>query len=218
MVWHKKRYIPALPKSLVSESVVIGLPLCLWSRLADHLHITIFSHLDPGSGPRDPSSEPVFTSEGCLNPWGNVIQGNYWWLSSGAFSKNQKCAGIPWPVVCPPPKKVSLRSRTLRLGCDFNQDDMELGTIRWRGITASFMIQRSWTIHQVPSFSFTESIGVLHGTLVVTYSLQAKNLSIIGCLSLASLLRESWFQLGKWVGSQGVMTNGSAQCAHPRVP
>ena len=115
-------------------------------------------------------------------------------------------------------KKVSLRSRTLRLGCDFNQDDMELGTIRWRGITASFMIQRSWTIHQVPSFSFTESIGVLHGTLVVTYSLQAKNLSIIGCLSLASLLREYCFQLGKWVGSQGVMTNGSAQCAHPRVP
>lgn len=109
-------------------------------------------------------------------------------------------------------------SKPFGLACNFTQDDMELGTIRWRGIMALFMIWRSWTIHQVPSFSFTGSIGVLHGKLVVTYSLQAKNLSIIVCTSWAFLLRECCFQLGKWVGSQRVMTNDSAQCAHPGVP
>lgn len=117
----------------------------------------------------------------------------------------------------PHPQNVSLKVQNFKqfgLGYDFTQDDMELGTIIWRRIMASFMIWRSWTIHQVLSFSFTGSIEVLHGKLVLTYSLQAKNLSIIGCLSLASLLREYCFQLVKWVGSQRVVTNSSAQCAH----
>ena len=89
----------------------------------------------------------------------------------------------------------------------------------WRGTTDSFMIQRSWTICQVPSFFFTERIGVLHGELVGTNSPQARNLFIKGCSpSWASLLRGYCFQLGNQVGSQRAMITGSAWWAHPGVP
>ena len=89
----------------------------------------------------------------------------------------------------------------------------------WRGTTASFIIQRSWTILQVLSFFFTERIGVLHGELVGTNSPQARNLFIKSCSpSWASLLRGCCFQLGNWVGSQRTMMTGSAWWAHPRIP
>ena len=89
--------------------------------------------------------------------------------------------------------------------------------MRWRGTTASFMIWRSWTIHQVPSFFFTERIGVLHGELVGTNSPQARNLFIKGCSpSRASLLRGYCFQLGN--RSRRTMMTGSAWWARPGIP
>ena len=86
------------------------------------------------------------------------------------------------------------------------------------GATASFMIQRSGTICPVPSFFFTESIGVLHGELVGTNSQQAWNLFIKGCSpSRASILRGYCCQLGNRVGSRRMMT-GSAWWACPGIP
>ena len=89
----------------------------------------------------------------------------------------------------------------------------------WRGTTASFMIRRSWTIHQVLSFFFTERIGVLHGEFVGTNNPQARNLFIKGCSpSWASLLRGYCFQFGNQVGSWRTMMTGSAWWARPGIP
>ena len=87
------------------------------------------------------------------------------------------------------------------------------------GATASFMIQRSGTICPVPSFFFTERIGVLHGELVGTNSQQAWNLFIKGCSpSRASILRGYCCQLGNRVGSRRTMMTGSAWWACPGIP
>ena len=87
------------------------------------------------------------------------------------------------------------------------------------GATASFMIQRSWTIHQVPSFFFTGRIRVLHGELVGTNSPQARNLFVRGYSpSQASLLRGYCFQLGNQVGSWRTMMTGSACWAQSGIP
>ena len=94
-----------------------------------------------------------------------------------------------------------------------------MGAVGWRGTAASFMIQRSWTIHQVPSFFFTEGIGVLHGELVGTNSPQTRNLFIKGCNpSRASLLRGYCFWLRKQVASRRTVMTSSAWWAHPGIP
>ena len=66
--------------------------------------------------------------------------------------------------------------KLLATGQDFSQDYIAIGYCGMEGAIASFMIQRSWTIHQVPSFFFTGRIGVLHGKLVGTNSPQARKL------------------------------------------
>ena len=74
-------------------------------------------------------------------------------------------------------------------------------------------------MHQVPSFFFTERIGVLHGELVGTNSPQARNLFIKGCSpSRASLLKGYCFQLGNRMGSWRTMMTSSAWWAHPGIP
>ena len=60
---------------------------------------------------------------------------------------------------------------------------------------------------------------MLHGELVGTNSLQARNLFIKGCSpSRASLLRGYYFWLGNQIGSWRKMMTSSAWWAHPGVP
>lgn len=63
-----------------------------------------------------------------------------------------------------PPKKCVLKVQNFKqfgLGYDFTQDDMELGTIIWRRIMASFMIWRSWNHSPGPVlFLYREYWGV----------------------------------------------------------
>ena len=66
--------------------------------------------------------------------------------------------------------------KPLATGQDFSQDYIAIGYCGMEGAIASFMIQRSWNIHQVPSFFFTGRVGVLHGELVGTNSPQARKL------------------------------------------
>jgi len=119
-------------------------------------------------------------------------------------------------------KNASLRSKTvnhLALGGISSKITYGLGTVGRMGTTASFKIQRTWTIRQIPSFFSTERIWVLQGELVGTNSPQARNLFIKGCSPpWASFLRGYCFPLGNRVGSQRTMTIGSAWWACPGVP
>ena len=104
-------------------------------------------------------------------------------------------------------------------GLDFSQDYIVIGYCGMEEAIASFMIWRSWTIHQVPSFFFTGRVGVLHGKLVGTNSPRAGNYFSRGCrYSWASLLRGYCFRFGNRVGPQRTMTTSSAWWAHPGVP
>ena len=102
---------------------------------------------------------------------------------------------------------------------DFSQNYIELDTVGWRRATASFMIWKSWTIHQVPCFFFIGRIGVLHSKFVGTISPQAWSLFIRGCSpSWASLLRGYHFWFGNRVGSRRTVMTCWAWWAHPGVP
>ena len=155
-----------------------------------------------------------------LNPWGNTVQVICWCFSLGASHSKAKRY---WDYLASGMQKnASLRSKTINhlalagISLEITQG---LGTVGWRGTTASFMTQRSWTICQVPSFFFTGKIRVSHGELVGTNSPQARNLFIKGCSpSRASILRGYCFRLGNWVGSQRTMMTGSAWWAQARIP
>ena len=79
------------------------------------------------------------------------------------------------------------------------------------------MIQRFWTICQVPSFFFTERIGVLHGELVGTNSPQGIYL-LKAVVPPEPLLRGYCFRLGNRVGSRRTLRTGSAWWARPGIP
>ena len=160
-----------------------------------------------------------------LNPRGNTVQVICWCFSPGASHSKAK---IYWDSLASGMQKkkkknyASLTSKTvihLALGGIPPKITYRLGTVGWRGTTASFMIWRSWTIHQVLSFFFTERIGVIHGELVGNNSPQARNLFIKACCpSHASLLRGYCFQLGNRVGSWRTVMTSSAWWARPGVP
>ena len=91
--------------------------------------------------------------------------------------------------------------------------------MRWRGTTASFMIWRLLTLHQVPFFFFTGWTGVLFDKLMGTNSPQARSLFIRGCsISQAFLLRVYCFHFGNQVGSWKTMMTSSAWWAEPGFP
>ena len=125
-------------------------------------------------------------------------------------------------MVCKKKKKCIFEiqdCKPLWTGWNFSQDYVKIGYCGMEGDYSFIYDLRSWNIHQILSFFFTERIGVLHGELVGTNSPQARNAFIRGCSPFqASLLRGYCFQLGNRVGSWRTVMTGSVWWACPGVP
>ena len=142
-----------------------------------------------------------------LNPWGNTVQVICWYFPPGASHSKAKRY---WDSLANGMQRnASLRPRTVKNHLTLGRISPK-DTVKWRGTTSSFMIWRSWTIRQVPSFFFTRRIGVLHDELVGTNSPQPRNLFIRGySTSWASFLRPYCFRFGNRVGSRSTMTSSA---------